>query len=196
MVTRKHQPTMERSSATRATLQSATADNAELLSNLLELYIHDLSAFFPQIKLGKSGRYGYPALASYLAGTNGRWAFLIEHEGSVAGFVLAREGSPASDDPCVLDIAEFFVLRQFRARGVGRAAATLLWKLIPGSWTIRAAVSNPDAVSFWRGAVAGYAEQRSTESERTIGGSKWVVFCFDNSFASVDERDVAPTNDG
>jgi predicted acetyltransferase len=147
----------------------------------MELYIHDLSAMFPHVKLGTDGRFGYPALPSYLSGENGRRAFVIRHEGGVAGFVLAQRGSPASDDPSVLDVAEFFVLRQFRAKGVGRAAATQLWSCMPGRWTIRASSANPAAVRFWRDVVLKYAGERATESERSIGAARWVVLCFDNS---------------
>ncbi len=172
---------MDRAETTRVTLERATAGSAVLLSNLVELYVHDLSALFAQVKLGEDGRFGYPALPSYLSGENGRSAFVLRHEGCVAGFVLVRRGSPASDDPSVLDVAEFFVLRQFRARGIGRAAATLLWTHLPGKWTIRASARNPDAIRFWRGVVTKYAGERATESERSIGGSEWRVFGFDNS---------------
>lgn len=147
----------------------------------MELYIHDLSAMFAHVKLGEDGRYGYPELPSYLSGESSRCAFVIRHDGCVAGFVLARRGSPASDDPSVLDVAEFFVLRQFRARGIGRAAATLLWNRMPGSWTIRASARNPDAIRFWRDVAAKYTGQRAMETERSIGSSEWVVLCFDNS---------------
>ena len=172
---------MADSATTRVTLENASAGDAVLLSNLMELYIHDLSAMFAHVKLGEDGRYGYPELPSYLSGGSSRCAFLIRYDGSVAGFVLARRGSPASDDPSVLDIAEFFVLRQFRARGIGRAAATVLWNRMPGSWTIRASAGNPDAIRFWRDVAAKYTGGRATESERSIGRSKWVVICFDNS---------------
>jgi predicted acetyltransferase len=155
--------------------------DAALLSNLMELYIHDLSALFPHVVLGEDGRFGYPELPSYLSGNPDRCALIIRDEGRVAGFVLARRGSPASDDASTLDIAEFFVLRQFRTRGVGRAAAAQLWNRMPGSWTIRASLRNPNAVEFWRGAVGDYAGTRATEAERSLKGSQWVVFCFDNS---------------
>lgn len=41
-------------------LVAATEAEHTLLSNLLELYIHDLSALFPQVRLGPDGRFGYP----------------------------------------------------------------------------------------------------------------------------------------
>ena len=174
------QGTVVAPSTTQVTLESASTRDSVLLTNLMELYIHDLSAMFPQVKLGEDGRYGYPDLARYLAGENNRCAFVIRDGGRIAGFVLARRGSPASDDPSVLDIAEFFVLRQFRTRGVGRAAAALLWDRMPGNWTIRAALANRAAVKFWRNAVAEYTGRTATEAERTIGTAQWVVFSFDN----------------
>ena len=47
------------------TLDSATAADLPLLSNLLELYIHDLSFSFPDIEIGPDGRFGYSRLPLY-----------------------------------------------------------------------------------------------------------------------------------
>lgn len=179
---------MTLAATTRVSLVAASAGDAVLLSNLIELYIHDLSAMFTHVKLGEDGRYGYPDLSAYLSDQSDRWAFLIRHAESVAGFVLVRRGSPAAADPSALDIAEFFVLRQFRAQGTGRAAAALLWQRMPGSWTIRASTRNPNAIRFWRDVVGKFTHQRATESERSIGGSEWVVSCFDNSAEALDHH--------
>ncbi|HVY27341.1 MAG TPA: GNAT family N-acetyltransferase [Polyangiaceae bacterium] len=159
-------------------LRAATAADAELLGNLLELYIHDLSAWFPQVQLGPDGRFGYPALPQYVAGPSDRWAWLIEHQGQVAGFVLARRGSPAADDPAVLDVAEFFVLRGFRGLGVGFAAAHVLWKLLPGTWTVRVSARNTAALPFWQATIAGYLARPLSPVERSIAGKPWLVFQF------------------
>ena len=167
--------------AGNVTLEEAGGRDGVLLSNLMELYVHDLSAMFEHVKIGADGRFGYPQLSSYLSGDGERRAFVIRRDEGVAGFVLARRGSPASDDPRAQDIAEFFVLRQLRGRGVGRAAATLLWDRMPGSWTVRASAANPDAIRFWREVVAKYTRANATESERSLGGRAWVVFGFDNS---------------
>jgi predicted acetyltransferase len=95
-------------------LDAATPRDATLLSNLLELYIHDLSEAFPNIELGADGRFGYEKLPLYWSEPERRFPFLIRFEGRVAGFVLAMRGSPASDDPDVFDVAEFFILRRHR----------------------------------------------------------------------------------
>lgn len=165
-------------SQANVTLRAATAADAELLGNLLELYIHDLSALFPQVQLGPNGRFGYPALPRYLVGASDRWAWLIEQSGQVAGFVLAQRGSPASDDPTVLDVAEFFVLRRFRGQGIGCGAAHALWKLLPGSWTVRVAPLNAAALPFWQATITSYLGQPTEPSERSLAGKPWHVFQF------------------
>ena len=130
------------------TLDPATLADAELLSNLLELYTHDLSAVFPNVQLGPDGRFGYDKLPRYWTEPDRRFPFLIRCDGRIAGFVLATRGSPVVADPDVLDVAEFFVLRQYRRSGVGREAAFLLWNRFPGMWTVRVSEGNSGAVSF------------------------------------------------
>src|ERR1700720_4514978 len=103
-------------------LDVATSRDAALLSNLLELYLHDLSEVFP-IELGSDGRFGYHRLPLYWSEPERRFSFLIRFEARVVGFVLVTRGSPASDDPDVFDVAEFFVVRRHRRSGVGRRAA-------------------------------------------------------------------------
>ena len=163
------------------TLSAISRADGPLLSNLLELYIHDVSALFVDVQLGSDGRFGYPNLAAYLSGSSERLGFLIRSEQLVAGFALVTRGSPVAKDASLFDVAEYFVLRRFRRRGVGRAAAGLLWDRLPGAWTVRVADVNPAAVAFWRRVVTSYTNNSATESERRDGSKNWVVFSFDNT---------------
>ena len=160
-------------------LDVATAADATLLANLLELYIHDLSAAFPDVALGPDGRFGYPKLPLYWSEPDRRFAFLIRVDDHVAGFVLVTRGSPASDDPEVLDVAEFFVLRRYRGTGVGRRAATLLWRRLPGRWTVRVSHANAGGLAFWQRVVEEAAGGRATVSSRTDRTASWRVYAFD-----------------
>ena len=131
------------------TLERASQADAGTVANLLQLYIHDLSAIFPNVEIGPDGLFRYDQLPRYWSEPNERFAFLIRWRGSLAGFALATRGSPASDDPNVLDVAEFFVVRRFRRKGVGREAARLLWNALPGKWTVRVSEANNAALLFW-----------------------------------------------
>jgi predicted acetyltransferase len=156
-------------------LQRATESDAPMLANLLELYIHDLSEAFA-IEVGENGRFGYDRLADYWAEPERRFAYVIRNNTAIAGFALTCIGSPASDDPNVLDVAEFFVLRRHRRLGVGQRAAHLLWDIQPGNWIVRVSTGNPRGLSFWPAAIETYAGERW--SDKSMPGTRhpWRVF--------------------
>jgi predicted acetyltransferase len=168
-------------------LEVATSRDAALLSNLLELYLHDLSEAFPGLELGADGRFGYEQLPLYWSEPERRFPFLIRHGARVVGFVLAARGSPATDDPAVFDIAEFFVLRRHRRSGVGRRAAFLLWDRLPGRWIVRVSEGNRGALRFWAGVIAEYTQGTATEVERAGSPHAWRVFSFDSAPHAVAE---------
>jgi predicted acetyltransferase len=159
-------------------VRAAEHAEQELLRNLLELYIHDLSESFPFVRLGSDGRFGYAGLESYWTEPAKRFAFLIEEDGNVAGFALVTLGSPAAQEPDVYDLAEFFVLRGYRRSGVGRRAALLLWQHVPGEWTVRCSESNPSALAFWSDVVAEQTHGRATTSSWSGKTSQFRVFRF------------------
>ena len=161
-------------------LDVATLAEAPLLANLLELYLHDLSAAFPSLALGADGRFGYPGLPLYWSEPERRFPFLIRERDRVVGFVLVTRGSPVSDDPDVWDIAEFFVLRQQRRTGVGRRAAVRLWDQLPGRWIVRASEGNPGAAPFWSSVIAEYTGGTAVQSQRPGNPHPVRVFSFES----------------
>jgi predicted acetyltransferase len=170
-------------------LDTATSSDAALLSNLLELYIHDLSGAFSDLEPGLDGRFGYPRLPLYWSERERRFAFLIRCDGRVAGFVLATRGSPATEDPEVLDVAEFFVMRRYRRSGVGRRAACLLWRGLPGQWTVRVSEGNPGALLFWARVIGEFTNGAATQSTRPGRPHAWRVFSFESVPRRVSEQD-------
>jgi predicted acetyltransferase len=103
-----------------------------------------------------------------------RHAFLIKCGTRVAGFALAMRGSPATDDPTDLDVAEFFVLRSYRRSGVGRQAAFALWDTVPGQWVVRVSEANRAGLPFWSEAIRSYTSgvfTRARPGRRLAGAS-------------------------
>ena len=159
--------------------QASEADSA-LLSNLLELYVHDMSEVFPHVQLGPDGRFGYSRLPLYWSEPDRRFAFLIRCDDRIGGFILVTRGSPAVPDPNVLDVAEFFVLRQYRRAGTGRQAASLLWQRLGGKWIVRVLESNAGALAFWRDTIATFTAGRFDELPLSTERSHWRVFSFES----------------
>lgn len=168
-------------------LEAATIQDATLLSNLLELYIHDMSEVFPTVELGADGRFGYDRLPLYWSEPERRFPFLFRCGAArAAGFVLVTRGSPASNDPDVFDVAEFFVLRRHRHSGVGRRAAFLLWDRLPGRWIVRVSEGSPGALTFWTRIIAEYTRGTAIQFTRSGIPNDWRVFSFDSTLRTVD----------
>jgi predicted acetyltransferase len=163
--------------AEHITIEHAEPAEATLLANLLELYIHDLSEVFA-IEPGPDGRFGYPALPRYWSEPEQRFPFLVRADGKAVGFALLTRGSPASDDPDVLDVAEFFVLRRHRRSGCGRRAAVLLFDRFPGRWLVRVSEGNRGAMPFWESVVSTYTRGEFTQSRREGSTHTWRDFSF------------------
>ena len=146
-------------------------------SNLLSLYMHDLSDVFP-VQIGSDGRFQYDKLGLYWSAPERFFAFLIYAESQLAGFALATRGSPATDDPEDLDVAEFFVLRAYRRTGVGRQAAFLLWNRLPGRWVVRVSDANREGIAFWHSAVEQYTGGAFSKDKRPGSPHAWQVLTF------------------
>ncbi len=156
------------------TLVPIAPDEAPILGNLIELYAHDFSEYVPQ-DLKPSGRFEI-ALADPWWTSADHFPFFIRQAALLCGFALVRRGSRTRDDAEAMDVAEFFVVRGARKRGLGRRVAHQLFARFPGRWEIRVHISNGPALKFWRGVVeswgGGPAER---ETFVTKGGEREVL---------------------
>ncbi|MEY4578845.1 MAG: hypothetical protein RL701_3548, partial [Pseudomonadota bacterium] len=151
----------------QVTLQLVTRERESPLANLLELYVHDMSEWFP-IQISEEGRFGYAWLPTYWSDPEKRFPYLIYSEEGLSGFVLVTIGSEGHADPNIIDVAEFFVLRRLRRSGVGRAAIQQLWDQRPGRWLVRVSEGNPAGQAFWSKVIRDYTADNFTE-QRTPG---------------------------
>jgi predicted acetyltransferase len=156
----------------------APPEQEPVLANMLELYAHDFSEFF-DLKLGTDGRFGYERLPLYWK-EPGRHPFLIKADGRLAGFVFVRRGSEVSGDAGVWDVAEFFVVRGLRGRGVGTEAAHKVWRNFAGRWEVRVMDRNRKAKAFWARAIGGFLGKIVEPTWFDKNGEGWHVFSFES----------------
>jgi predicted acetyltransferase len=159
----------------------ATPEQEPVLANMLELYAHDLSEFF-DVRLQADGRFGYPMLSRYWE-EESRFPFLVKVDGELAGFVLVSRGSRVSGDPMAWDMAEFFIVRGFRKRGIGAAVASEIWRRFAGAWEVRVLEANEPARAFWNSAIRAFAGSDARESVIDLQQKRWRLF----SFASLED---------
>jgi predicted acetyltransferase len=151
----------------------ARSEQEPILANLLELYAHDFSEF-RDLEIAADGRFGYPHLPLYWTESN-RHAFLVRTHGALAGLVLVQR-----DSELVWDVAEFFVLRGYRRRGIGTEVAHQVWRQFRGLWQVRVMQSNARAHQFWEQAIARFIGKTIASVGVEKDGEQWRVFSFES----------------
>lgn len=154
------------------------ADEARL-GALFELYVYDFSELLG-LDVGDDGRFRPPAMGSYFVDPE-RHAFLLRADDRLAGFALVHERSRVTGETGVFDMAEFFVLRLYRRRGLGEAMAGSLFDRFRGRWEVRQKPENVAATAFWRRVITKRMGGRWREEVRDDDRWKGVIQLFDSS---------------
>jgi predicted acetyltransferase len=154
-------------------LEPVTLEGASTLRNLFELYAYDFSEHVP-LQIKSSGRFEL-TLGDVWWTRQDHFPYFIQHGGELVGFALLRGGSRLTNESEVMDVAEFFVLRGNRGKGIGRIAAHALFRLFPQVWEIRVRRTNAAAMQFWSRVVESYVGQPVSSSPFTIEGIDWDV---------------------
>jgi len=121
------------------------------IANLVQLYLHDLTEFMP-FPVRDDGRFEYGFLDRFW-----RHPYFIASNDEIAGFALIVDDCPLTGRAPCWFMAEFFVLRAHRGRGVGKAALELALRAHPGPWHIAVPHANSAARQFWSRALADRA---------------------------------------
>lgn len=164
----------------RIELQAAARDQKPVLLRLMELYCYDFTEFLTW-PLNADGTFCNPQRFE------ARWddarieKYFVRVEGELAGFVLVHHGSHLSDDSAVRDIDEFFIMRGYRGRGVGRVVAQSTFALHRGPWEVRVLEENTGAQAFWRRVIDEYTNGDWIESR--CDDERWcgLVYSFDSN---------------
>lgn len=154
-------------------------EQAEVLGNLMQLYLYEFTdidwAEGSDLKeIGADGKYTYHYFDAYWA-EPGRDPYLILADGKLAGFALVLERRLLDPDHEGHAIAEFFVLRNMRRRGIGEAAARFLFERYPGEWEVAELEANQPAQHFWRVVIGRYSGGGYDERRGVSWGQRIVV---------------------
>jgi predicted acetyltransferase len=154
-------------------VSAAVPADVPLIQNLAQLYTHDFSEFWagtPRGDVNAEGRFADYPLDAYWSKV-GWSALLIRCNSHVAGFALinneTHSGMPASSN-----MGEFFILRKYRGRGVGRIASELIFSQLPGTWEVAVARKNVRAWDFWRRTVSA-SEKAFSIQQFDVNSSTW-----------------------
>jgi predicted acetyltransferase len=139
----------------------------EWIESVYRDYLDDLSPLntgvFSMTSLGEIGYSESDQLARWFGDSTVNPLVILRGSEPVGFAMVARGGGAAGSPPVDYRMAEFFVARTWRRRGVGRLAVELILNRFAGRWQITEYLRNPTAVAFWRRVVANYTQGRYQE---------------------------------
>ncbi len=154
----------------------AALDDKPLLQRLMEFYQYDFSEY-EDSDLDSHGIYGYAWLDHYWCDA-GRYPFLVRVDGKLAGFVLINQYTYLPNSEWA--IAEFFIMRKYRHRGVGKAVAFFIFDKFQGIWEVHQLENNIPSQHFWRKVISAYTNGQYTEIFLEPESSRGPIQQFDN----------------
>ena len=134
-------------------VKRASYDDKTILRHLLELYCYDFSEF-DGADVDKHGLFNYKYLDQYWTEIN-RHPFLIRVEDKIAGFALIHEAKREGYEPSFF-MAEFFIMRKYRRKGIGGIVAYQFFDLYQGEWFVSQILTNRAAQLFWHKVIDRY----------------------------------------
>ena len=137
-------------------LKQVLLEDREILKNLLEKYDYEFSQYDGR-DVNKLGLYGYQYLDYYWNEKN-RWAYFIEVDGKLIGFVMVNDYSEVEDRKTDFVIAEFFVMYKYRCLGIGKEVFFRLLDLHKGTWQLKRHPKNIPSVHFWNKVIDEYTK--------------------------------------
>ena len=163
------------------TLEEVGEPQAAVIERLLQLYLYDFSEI-EGLRIDDTGRYQNVSPWTHWRSPH-HHAFVVRVDGELAGLVLVK---PARDDALSRSVTaspgrserggsgghieapsrivdEFFIMRKFRRRGVGREVTRRLFDRLPGRWSLNQTQHNYTAQAFWRTVLAEYTDGRFEE---------------------------------
>jgi predicted acetyltransferase len=136
-------------------------EQKSVLRNLLELYKYDFSQY-DQEDINESGLYGYKYLDHYWT-EEGRHPFFINVNDKLAGFALIRQIDLDDTNRRTYSLAEFFIMKKYRKKCIGRKVAVELFNRFPGEWKVAQTETNLPAQKFWRKVIGEYTSDNFEE---------------------------------
>ncbi|AUJ29650.1 GNAT family N-acetyltransferase [Liquorilactobacillus hordei] len=133
------------------TLKNITKEKEDVLQNLFQLYQYEFSIYVPSVRVNSEGLFKLANLKDYRE-SEYYHAFFILADDRIAGFALVRE----SNDNQPSFIEQFFIMRYFSGKGIGKKAAKAIFKLFPGKWQVLQIKNNYPAQAFWRKVITEY----------------------------------------
>lgn len=136
-------------------IKKAGFKQKELVYNLMQFCIYDYSSY-DEIDIDSKGQYKYKYLDKYFKEKD-RFPFIIYFGEKIAGLALVRINIK-KDSYKYNSIAEFFIMNQYKGRGIGQKTVEIIFNKFKGKWIVDYDLINKRGQAFWKKVVSEYTD--------------------------------------
>jgi len=122
--------------------------------------LRDLINEYEKELLGIENPGEYKYLDSYWKKED-RYPFFVKIESVIGGFVLINSHTLIQKPG--KNIAEFYIKKEFRNKGIGKMVAFKIFELFKGNWELRQLREDISAQNFWRKIVSEHTQNNFQE---------------------------------
>ena len=158
-------------------LSPATIDDYPIIQNMAAYYAYDISEFMGWAQQ-KDGTHSIRIDFIKYWQTDNTFPFIIRHKDELVGFVIVDKN--VSDSSNDFNIAQFFILRKFLRKGIGKHVAYQCFDQFIGKWEVFVMPGNEGAYRFWRKIISNYTDHQFKEFTRTVNKNIRNVFEFNS----------------
>lgn len=139
-----------------------------ILQNMGRFYVYDMSEYMGNEtgwEIPENGLHECVDFKKCWLDPNA-FPYLIHYGKELAGFVIVdKKGSDSSID---FNMAQFFILRKFKNKSIGKYTAFHCFNNYPGIWEIMVLPGNAGAYQFWKTIINQYTQNNYEEYTRKV----------------------------
>lgn len=129
-------------------LKQINEDNLNILENLFQLYIHDISKELSW-DCNENGIFEAYSLSEWLNNQD-NFGYLIYIEDKLAGFVMIdKEFKVLTSGNNNYDLSEIFILNNYKGKGLASSVVKKVFDMHKGNWESRPVPKSISALTFW-----------------------------------------------
>lgn len=138
------------------------------IQNMARFYVYDMSEYLGNEEgwgIPENGLYECIDFKKYWVDENA-FPFIVRYENELVGFAIVdKKGSEPEID---FNMAQFYIARKFKNKGIGQYIAHECFKKFSGEWEVMVIPGNEGAYRFWRSVIKEYKNNQFIEYTREI----------------------------
>lgn len=139
-------------------MEEVLLNEENILLNLFEFYDYEFSQYL-NFDVNEEGVFRKAPVAKYMSDDKYS-ALFIKSDEALLGFVIVKK----SDDKRAFEMEQFFILKKYNGKGIGKQAAINIFDRFKGDWKVTQIEKNYPAQAFWKSVIRNYSNHSYRES--------------------------------